>query len=202
MSETLNPIETNQILDAINNTKPDISEKKKLIDENTILKINGSNVYNAYTDAENIYYFLRKNSKTKYYYPIAFAKVEIDLRKSPELKWFSQTLANGQVRHQLFKRNSKLGAWAETPYFIHASAYKYQYYSSQGKKYGLYSSGVVGDLVSTALIPFYIAKEMGGFSRLAMAKSEAERCLRNGLTCEEYIQESERLYTLIDKESK
>ena len=77
MITTLNPIVTNQILDTINGTSPDISSKKKMIDNNHVLSVNGRNVYHAYTDEEYIYYFLRRNSSTKYYYPIAFAKVEI-----------------------------------------------------------------------------------------------------------------------------
>ena len=77
MITTLNPIVTNQILDTINGTSPDINVKKKMIDSNHILSVNGRTAYHAYTDEEYIYYFLRRNSSTKYYYPIAFAKVEI-----------------------------------------------------------------------------------------------------------------------------
>lgn len=77
MFAILIPIKTNQILDAINGTKPDISSKKEMLDNNNILSVNGRKCYHAYTDDENIYYFLRRNSQIKYYYPIAFAKVEI-----------------------------------------------------------------------------------------------------------------------------
>lgn len=91
-----------------------------------------------------------------------------------EIKWFSQTQANGMIRHRMFKRNSPTGAWAETPYFIDQSKYTYQY--TFGQKYGLFGSGM-GELVASASVPYRIAACFGGYSRLSEAKFDAEKKL-------------------------
>ncbi len=91
-----------------------------------------------------------------------------------ELKWFSQSQANGIIRYRLFKRNTKIGAWGETPYFIDAAKQSYQF--TFGKKYGLYGSGM-GELVSSATIPYRIAACFGGFSKIVEAKLTAEKML-------------------------
>ena len=82
MKLTLHPIVTNQIMDAIEGTTPNITQKRQLLKENNILSVNGKRVYRAYVDDEYIYYFLRMKSQTKYYYPIAFATVEITTDES------------------------------------------------------------------------------------------------------------------------
>lgn len=93
-----------------------------------------------------------------------------------ETKWFSQTQANGDVRHRLFKRNTKIGAWAETPFFVDAARYRYNY--TCGERYGLYGSGM-GELITRAKVPYHIAACFGGYNRLSDAKKKAEEMLRN-----------------------
>ena len=91
-----------------------------------------------------------------------------------ETKWFSQTQAHGGVRHQLFKRNTKMGAWGQTPYFVDCAPNIAHY--TYGKKYGLYGSGM-GELVASANVPYRIAACFGGFSKLSEAKKAAEHRL-------------------------
>lgn len=88
-----------------------------------------------------------------------------------EMKWFSQTDASGMIRHRLFKRNTKMGAWAQTPYFIDAALHSYQF--TYGKKYGLFGSGM-GELITSASVPYRIAACFGGFSKIKEAKQKAE----------------------------
>lgn len=90
-----------------------------------------------------------------------------------ETKWFSEQQAHGGVRHRLYKRNTKLGAWGQTPYFVDAAPNRAHY--TYGKKYGLYGSGM-GEMIM-ADVPYRIAACFGGFMTLSVAKAEAVRLL-------------------------
>ena len=91
-----------------------------------------------------------------------------------ETKWFSQTEVNGNVRHRLYKRNTKMGAWGQTPYFVDSAASSAHY--TYGKKHCLYGSGM-GSLVASVNVPYRIAACFGGFSKLSEAKKAAEHRL-------------------------
>lgn len=91
-----------------------------------------------------------------------------------ETKWFSQPDASGVTRHRLFKRNTRMGAWGQTPYFIDTASARHQF--TYGKKHGLYGSGM-GELVASANVPYRIAACFGGFSKLSEAKKAAEHRL-------------------------
>jgi hypothetical protein len=95
-----------------------------------------------------------------------------------ETKWFSQAQAHGGVRYQLFKRNTKMGAWGQTPYFVDCAPSIAHY--TCGKKYGLYGSGM-GELVTSANVPYRIAACFGGYSKLSEAKKAAEHRLRSDM---------------------
>ena len=88
-----------------------------------------------------------------------------------ELKWFSETQAHGGMRHYLYHRNTKLGAWRRTDYFIDAAPNSAHY--TMGKKYGLYGSGM-SEIVN-ALVPYRIAACFGGFDKIAIAKMQAKK---------------------------
>jgi len=67
-----------QILDKISGyISPELQNKidfcKKNIDK--IIRINGDKIYNPEIIKEDIFYFLRKESKTRYWYPIQYAKI-------------------------------------------------------------------------------------------------------------------------------
>jgi hypothetical protein len=91
-----------------------------------------------------------------------------------ELKWFAEDQAHGGVRHRLYKRNTKMGAWGQTDYFVDASPNSA--HNTMGEKYGLYGSGM-GELVTMAHNPYRIAACFGGFKRLSLAKKQAEKLL-------------------------
>lgn len=91
-----------------------------------------------------------------------------------ETKWFSEEQAHGGVRHRLYKRNTKLGAWGQTDYFVDASPNSA--HNTMGEKYGLFGSGM-GQLITNAHTPYRIAACFGGFKRLSIAKAEAEKKL-------------------------
>ena len=86
-------------------------------------------------------------------------------------KWFSQKQGRGDTRHRLFFRNEKTSTWNETAYFIDAASAPYQF--TNGKKYGLYGSGM-GDKMSYANVPYRIAECFGGYNTLREAKETAE----------------------------
>ena len=91
-----------------------------------------------------------------------------------ETKWFSEKQAHGGVRHRLYSRNTKLGAWGQSPYFIDTAPNIAHY--TYGKKHGLYGSGM-GELVASADMPYRIATCFGSFSKLSEAKKAAEQRL-------------------------
>ena len=96
-----------------------------------------------------------------------------------ETKWFSLTQTHGGVRHRLFKRNTKMGAWGQTSYFVDAAPNSAHF--TMGKKYGLYGSGM-GELVASANVPYRIAACFGGFSKLSEAKNVAQEMLAQEIT--------------------
>ncbi len=93
-----------------------------------------------------------------------------------ELKWFSEIQSHGGMRYRLYKRNTKLGSWGQTPYFIDKAPNIAHY--TMGKKYGLFGSRM-GDLISTAQASYRIAGCFGGFSKLSEAKNKAKELLFN-----------------------
>lgn len=91
-----------------------------------------------------------------------------------ELKWFSEIQAHGGTRYRLYKRNTSLGAWGQSDYFIDKAPNSAHY--TMGRKYGLYGSGM-GELVTSANIPYRIAACFGGFNKLSEAKMQAKKLL-------------------------
>jgi hypothetical protein len=95
-----------------------------------------------------------------------------------ETKWFSEDQTNVGIRYYLYKRNTKLGAWGKTSYFIDAASNRAHY--TYGEKYGLYGSGM-GDLIDVSPFPYRIAACFGGFKKLSDAKKCAEKHLLDSL---------------------
>lgn len=92
-----------------------------------------------------------------------------------ETKWFSEKQAHGGVRHRLYKRNTKIEAWDQSPYFVDTAPNIAHY--TCGKKHGLYGSGM-GELIASANVPYRIAACFGGYDRLSEAKKAAEHRLK------------------------
>lgn len=93
-----------------------------------------------------------------------------------EMKWFSHEQAHGGVRHRLYERKNKFGAWKETPYFVDAAPNQAHY--TYGEKYGLYGSGM-GELIQNLASSYRIAACFGGFKTLTQAKKTAEQMLKS-----------------------
>jgi hypothetical protein len=89
-----------------------------------------------------------------------------------EMKWFSQEESNGNIRHRLYSRDTKFGAWNQTPYFIDSAKHKSHY--TYNKKHGLYGSGMGRFIQIAQNMGFRPAACFGGFDKLSDAKKLAE----------------------------
>ena len=83
-------------------------------------------------------------------------------------------MAHGGKRYRLYKRNTPMGAWSQSPYFIDQAPHKGHY--TFGMKYGLFGGGM-GELITRADVPYRIAACFGGFATLQQAKAKAESML-------------------------
>lgn len=45
---------------------------------NKVQRINGKKIFNPYVKGEDIHFYLRKGSKTDYYYPIQYATIVVE----------------------------------------------------------------------------------------------------------------------------
>ena len=74
-----------QITSVISGENPfilQVEDKIKFVSENLaqIVKVNDSKVYRVELQGDSIFYYLRAKSKTRYYYPIQYAKIEFELK--------------------------------------------------------------------------------------------------------------------------
>ncbi len=74
-----------QITSAISGANPfilQLEDKINFVSENLaqIVKVNDSKVYNPSLEGDTLYYYLRAKSKTRYYYPVQYAKIEFELK--------------------------------------------------------------------------------------------------------------------------
>jgi hypothetical protein len=71
-----------QIQDAILGTiRPTVEGKARILAQylDRPMRINGVRAFRQSIEGANVEYFIRRASKTAYYYPIQYAKIEIDL---------------------------------------------------------------------------------------------------------------------------
>lgn len=74
-----------QITSAISGENPfilQVEDKIKFVSENLaqIVKINDKKVYRVSLVDETVFYYLRAKSKTRYYHPVQYAKIEFELK--------------------------------------------------------------------------------------------------------------------------
>ncbi len=74
-----------QITSAISGANPfilQLEDKIKFVSENLaqIVKINDKKVYRVTLVDETVFYYLRAESKTRYYHPVQYAKIEFELK--------------------------------------------------------------------------------------------------------------------------
>ncbi len=67
-----------QIEDAISGyTPPELAERIRQVTEGTVTYVNGKRAYNVAIEGADILYTVRQASKTRYYYPIQYARIVI-----------------------------------------------------------------------------------------------------------------------------
>lgn len=68
------------VLSGIDTISEPEKEKIAFVKDNIqrVSEINNSKVYNVSMDDESIYYYLRKNSSKRYYYPVKYASIELN----------------------------------------------------------------------------------------------------------------------------